>query len=55
MLSLTPNLVSLINSVAVIIVVEKTISAVHQFADGTDPADDITLLALRRAPAAGNQ
>ena len=27
--------------------VEKTIAAVHQFAAGASPADDVTLLALR--------
>ena len=31
-------------------VVEKTLSVVHQFAEGTNPADDITLLVLRREP-----
>jgi phosphoserine phosphatase RsbU/P len=32
-------------------VVEKTMSAVHQFAAGANPADDITLLVLRTEPA----
>jgi sigma-B regulation protein RsbU (phosphoserine phosphatase) len=32
-------------------VVEKTISAVHQFAAGANPADDITILVLRTEPA----
>jgi serine phosphatase RsbU (regulator of sigma subunit) len=31
-------------------VVEKIIAAVHQFAAGSNPADDITLLALRMEP-----
>jgi phosphoserine phosphatase RsbU/P len=34
-------------------VVEKTISAVHQFAAGSPPADDITLLSLRIEPLFG--
>ena len=34
-------------------VVEKTLSAVHQFAAGASPADDITLLALRMEPLVG--
>ncbi len=38
------------NRLAVRGVVEKTIAAVHQFAAGSDPADDITLLALRMEP-----
>ncbi|MRR15289.1 MAG: serine/threonine protein phosphatase [Deltaproteobacteria bacterium] len=38
------------NRIAVRGVVEKTIAAVHQFAAGSEPADDITLLALRLEP-----
>lgn len=34
-------------------IVEKTLTAVHQFAAGASPADDITLLALRMEPPAG--
>ncbi|MEE9911902.1 MAG: SpoIIE family protein phosphatase [Deltaproteobacteria bacterium] len=36
-------------------IVEKTIAAVHQFAAGAAPADDITLLALRMEPLAGKK
>ncbi|MHB8137262.1 MAG: PP2C family protein-serine/threonine phosphatase [Smithellaceae bacterium] len=35
-------------------VVEKTISAVHHFAAGASPADDITLLVLRMEPSSGS-
>lgn len=43
------------NSISTREVVEKTLSAVHRFAAGANPADDITLLAIRMEPVSGKK